>query len=46
MSKSKAIADVIRAHVDACCDAASKAMIEGDVVAMLRICQKLQDWSL
>lgn len=27
-------------------DAASKAMIEGDTVAMLRICQKLQDWKL
>lgn len=27
-------------------DAASKAMIEGDVVAMLRICKKLEDWQL
>lgn len=27
-------------------DAASKAMIEGDVVAMVRICQKLKEWKL
>ena len=27
-------------------DAASKAMIEGDVVAMLHICKKLQEWKL
>lgn len=27
-------------------DQASKAMIEGDVVAMLYICKKLQDWKL
>lgn len=27
-------------------DAASKAMIEGDVVAMLRICKKLEEWQL
>ena len=27
-------------------DRASKAMIEGDVVEMLRICQKLSEWQL
>ena len=27
-------------------DTASKAMIEGDVVAMVRICKKLQEWQL
>jgi hypothetical protein len=27
-------------------DAASKAMIEGDVIEMLRICQKLKEWQL
>lgn len=27
-------------------DAASKAMIEGDVVEMLRVCKKLQEWQL
>jgi hypothetical protein len=27
-------------------DAASKAMIEGDVVAMVRIYQKLKEWKL
>lgn len=27
-------------------DAAAKAMVEGDVVEMLRACQKLKDWQL
>ena len=27
-------------------DEASRAMIEGDVAAMLRICQKLKEWQL
>lgn len=27
-------------------DAASKAMIEGDIVAMVRIYKKLKDWQL
>jgi hypothetical protein len=27
-------------------DAASKAMIEGDVVAMLRVCESLKEWKL
>lgn len=27
-------------------DAAAKAMIEGDVVEMVRVCKKLQDWKL
>jgi len=27
-------------------DAASQAMIEGDVVEMLRVCQKLKEWKL
>ena len=27
-------------------DAANRAMIEGDAVAMLRICQKLKEWQL
>lgn len=27
-------------------DAAAKAMAEGDIVAMVRICKKLQSWSL
>lgn len=27
-------------------DAAAAAMIEGDVVKMLRVCQKLKEWQL
>ncbi len=27
-------------------DRASKAMIEGDIVAMVRICKKLKEWQL
>lgn len=27
-------------------DRASKAMIEGDIVEMVRVCQKLKEWQL
>lgn len=27
-------------------DAASKAMIEGDIVEMVRVCKRLQEWEL
>lgn len=27
-------------------DAAARAMIEGDIVEMVRVCQRLKDWTL